>query len=278
MKEKAIEILKCRMKESLFCCGLDPDLKKIPAEITTSSVEEKVVRFLKGVIDATASHVCAYKAQKAYFDLLPDGNSVLSEVVAYVHDNYPNIPVVLDCKIGDIENTMKAYLECIFGTLKVDGVVVNPYMGDDVMRPMAQYPNKAIVVLVKTSNFGGGIVQDIKLEGGILLWQYILQLTVGRWNAAGNMIPVLSSTARLNMVEVRKMIPDDMPILLAGIGAQGGSLEDLSKLLNSENSGVFVNSSREIIYTQRVGGETWQEAVERSAIKFKDDLNKERNR
>ncbi len=278
MIENSVEKLRLGMKDSLFCCGLDPDLKKIPTEITGSSAEIRIRRFLEQVIDVTAPHVCAYKVQKAFFDILPDGHNLLKEVVAYSHSLNPNVPVILDCKIGDIDNTMQVYLENLFGEIGADGIVVNPYMGDDVMRPLAEYPDKAIVVLAKTSNPNGGVVQDVKLESGIPLWQHILRLTVERWNTAGNMVPVVSSTVGLNLTDVRKMIPDQMPILLAGVGAQGGSFTEISNLLNSEKSGVFVNSSRGIIYAQPKGRETWQEAVGHSALSLKEALNTERNK
>ncbi len=278
MVENSVEKLRLGMKDSLLCCGLDPDLKRISIEITGSSAEIRIRKFLEQVIDVTAPHVCAYKVQKAFFDILPNGHNLLKEVVAYSHSLNSSVPVILDCKIGDIDNTMQVYLENLFGEIDADGIVVNPYMGDDVMKPLAEYPNKAIVVLAKTSNPSGGIVQDVELKSGVPLWQHILRLTVGRWNTAGNLIPVVSSTVGLNLTDVRKMIPDQMPILLAGVGAQGGSFSEISKLLNSEKSGVFVNSSRGIIYAQPEGDETWQHAIERSAVSLKEALNTERNK
>ena len=229
MKESAIEILKQRMisKNTLLCCGLDPDLSKLPHDYSLSNLkdDERIIEFLRQIVDITSKYVCAYKIQKAFFDKFPFGHNHLKEIIAYIHKNHAGIPIILDCKIGDIDNTMKVYLDNIFGNLQADGVVVNPYMGDDVMVPLAQYPDKAIVVLVKTSNPGGKIVQDVELKEGHPLWQHILQLTVGRWNSANNMIPVVSSTVGLNMKNIREMIPDNMPILLAGVGAQGDLIQ-----------------------------------------------------
>ena len=280
MKENAIEVIKHRMifKDTLLCCGLDPDLSKIPIEpaFNKLSKEERIKTFFAKVIDITANHVCAYKLQKAFFDRLSLGHDTLKEVISYIHKNHVGIPAIIDCKMGDIENTKQAYLSNILGELEADGVVVNPYMGDDVMKPLAKYPDKAIIVLAKTSNPGGGIVQDINLESGIPLWQYILKLTIERWNSSQNMIPVISSTVGLDMTRVRKLIPDEMLILLAGIGTQGGSYSDLSKLLNSKRSGVFVNSSRGILYPQLIPDQMWQSAVELEAIRLKTELNKER--
>lgn len=268
-----------RMKthDTLLCCGLDPDLKKMPPAIIgrNTSDEEKVLAFLWGVIDVTASHVCAFKAQKAFFDVLSGGHDVLKELIDYIHTSNPGIPVIVDCKIGDIENTMEAYIQNLFGSLKADGIVVNPYMGDDVMLPLVELADKSIVVLVKTSNPSGGIVQDVILQDGQPLWQHMLNLVVNRWNRSENMIPVLSSTVGLNMEELRAIVPDNMPILLAGVGAQGGSYADLRKLLNSEGVGVFVNSSRSILYPQQ-SQQSWQNAVEKVAVELKEALNKER--
>ena len=158
----------------------------------------------------------------------------------------------------------------------MDGIVVNPYMGDDVMAPMTSYPEKGIVTLVKTSNPGGGVVQDVLTKEGIPLWQHVLKLTVGRWNSVGNMIPVLSSTADIDLDEARKLIPDETPILLAGVGAQGGSRDSLRKLLNSKRSGVFVNSSRGFIYAETKGHKTWQDAIVKASELMKNELNEER--
>lgn len=169
---------------------------------------------------------------------------------------------------------MAAYVENLFDSIQADGIVVNPYMGDDVVAPLIELTDKAIVVIVKTSNVSGGIVQDARLQDGRPLWQYLLDLVVNRWNKNGNMIPVLSSTAGLDMTNIRPLIPDTMPILLAGIGAQGGSYNDLSHLLNSEDSGVFVNSSRGILYP--ASSEPWRAAIETAAIATKEDLNRAR--
>lgn len=276
MKANAQIFERMRTHDTLLCCGLDPDLRKMPSELVGKNIsdEEKILQFLQGAIDATASHVCAYKAQKAFFDVLVGGHEVLKKLIGYIHTSHPGIPVIVDCKIGDIENTMGAYIQNLFGSLQADGIVVNPYMGDDVLLPLAELADKAIVVLVKTSNPSGGVVQDAVLQNGQPLWCHMLDLVVNRWNRNANMIPVLSSTVRLNMAEIRPLIPDEMPILLAGVGVQGGSYTDLRNLLNSENIGVFVNSSRGILYPQ--SREPWLIAIEKAAVELKEALNNER--
>ncbi len=261
---------------TLLCVGLDPDRRKLPPEILESSGddEEKILEFLKGVVDAVAEHVCAFKAQKAFFDLLSGGHEVLREIVRHTHINHPGISIIADCKIGDIDNTMEAYAENLFSLIGADGVVVNPYMGDDVIAPLAKFADKSIVVLVKTSNIGGAIVQDVHLQDGRPFWKHILDLVVNRWNGNGNMIPVISSTTRLDLSRLRKLIPDSMPILLAGVGAQGGDYTSMSSLLNASGTGVFVNSSRGILYPSTNG--SWKEAIRSAAITMKMSLNQAR--
>lgn len=264
-----------RMKshDTLVCCGLDPDLTRMPDEILGAQIsdEDKVLLFMKEIIDLTAPHICAYKAQKAFFDLLPGGHTVLQEVIKYVHENHPTLSVIIDCKIGDIDNTMEAYIENLFGHLKADGIVVNPYMGDDVMDPLSSFPDKAIVALVKTSNSGGSIVQNTLLENGQQMWRYMLDLVLNRWNQSKNMIPVLSSTAQSNFAELRTSIPEKTPILLAGVGAQGGNLNEVAGLLNADGIGPFVNSSRGILYPE--GQKPWREGVVTAVQDLKNALN-----
>lgn len=273
-------ILLHRMEQyqTLLCCGLDPDLRRFPAEVISqpNTDEEKVLQFLQQVVDATAAHVCAYKAQKAFFDLLSGGRDVLKSIVAYIHRWHPGIPVIIDCKVGDIDNTMQAYLDNIFGRIEADGIVVNPYMGDDVIIPCKGFRDKMVVVLVKTSNPSSVVVQDMLLQDGRKLWEHVLELVTTQWNDNQNMVPVISSTATLDFPEVRKRIPDEMPILLAGVGAQGGSYTDLRKLLNSNGVGVFVNSSRGILYPSADPTVVWQKAIEVAAIALKNTLNEQR--
>lgn len=275
---RAIDQIYARMTthNTLLCCGLDPDLKKMPDEIMERkcSDEKKVLDFLRTVVDVTASYMCAYKAQKAFFDVMTGGHEVLKELIDYIHTSHEGISVIVDCKIGDIDNTMLAYIHNLFAVLQADGVVVNPYMGDDVMTPLTEFSDKAIVVLVKTSNLSGGIVQDVLLHNGLPLWRHILDLVVNRWNNGKNMIPVISATAGLDMPEIRSLIPNEMPILLAGVGAQGGNYGTLRQLLNTEGLGVFVNSSRDILYPK--SEKQWRIAIKEAAVELKATLNKER--
>jgi orotidine-5'-phosphate decarboxylase len=275
----AIGKLSDRMRtgDTLACCGLDPDLARIPSEVTGSD-EERVFEFLTGIVDETASHVCAYKVQKAFFDRLHGGHDVLVELVQYVHNAQPGLPVFIDCKIGDIDNTMRAYVDLLLGEVGADGVLVNPYMGDEVLQAFGDYPDRAVIVLARTSNSGAAVVQDALMADGRPMWQYMLQLVVERWNGNDNLIPVISSTAGLDMRTVRPMIPDTMPILLAGVGAQGGDYSDISALLNSGDAGVFVNSSRGLLFPSTPDDMLWRESTARAVVAFKDELNRARRK
>lgn len=265
---------------SLVCVGLDPDITKMPLSFinTNQTDEEKVYSFLTTVIDITAPHACSYKLQKAFYDLFETGHDLLRKTVAYIHDNYTDIPVFIDCKIGDTDNTMIAYMHLLFDDIKADAIVINPYMGDDVLEPFMNDANKCAIVLIQTSNPRGKVVQEIKTADGKSLWEKMLDITINRWNGNKNLITVLSSnTDACNYATIRNQIPQDMPILLAGIGLQGGNPEVLKQLLDDNNRGVFVNSSRGITYPYAQNDENWQAAVLHAVIELKDMLNTIRN-
>jgi len=182
------------INNSLVCCGIDPDLQKMPWIIQTQKIsdEEKVKIFLKEVINITSKHVCAYKLQKAFFDYLTNGNELLKEIIDYIHKFYKKIPVFIDCKIGDIRNTSRIYFKNLFQKLNADGVVINPYMGDDIFLESNKYKKKVLIVLIKTSNPGGKIVQNVAIKNKKKLWEYLLEVSIKRWNNNRNIVPVLS--------------------------------------------------------------------------------------
>lgn len=265
---------------SLVCVGLDPDISKMPDSIMNSnnSLRDKIYSFLTEIIDVTAPHVCCFKPQKAFYDQFDFGHSLLRDVVSYIHKNHPEIPVFMDCKVGDIDNTMSTYMRLLFDDIKTDVVIVNPYMGDDVMQPFMEDKNKAGIVLIQTSNPRAKCVQELKLENGKKLWQEMLELTLNRWNVNNNLMVVLSSnTEPCDYAAIRKQIPQDMPILLAGIGMQGGDPEIMKQLLNDNKRGVFVNSSRGIIYSYNKNDENWRSEVLNATLKLKNTLNEIRN-
>lgn len=275
-----IEKLDKRMDkaDSLVCVGLDPDITKMPQVFQEKKErEDAVFSFLSQIVDITAPHVCAYKVQKAFFDEFDKGHELLRNLLRYIHDNYQDIVVFIDCKIGDIDNTMKTYMRLLFDNIKADGVVINPYMGDDVMEPFIQDKKKVGIVLVQTSNPNAKVVQESILNDGKFLWEKILDLTIDRWNLNKNLIVVLSSNSSNDYSEIRKKIPQEMPILLAGIGSQGGSVNIMKQLLNDRKKGVFVNSSRSILYPYEPSDVLWKEKILRAVLELKQALNNIRN-
>lgn len=265
---------------SLVCVGLDPDITKMPLSLMSSdqALEDNVYSFLTQIIDITAPHACSFKLQKAFYDQFERGHRLLRNIVRYIHKNWPDIPVFVDCKIGDTDNTMKAYMHLLFEDIQADAVVINPYMGDDVFEPFIQDVSKVGIVLIQTSNPNAKVVQELKLAHGKILWQEMLQLTLDRWNKNNNLMVVLSSTTDAqNYTSIREQIPQDMPILLAGIGAQGGNPIVMKQLLNNDKRGVFVNSSRGILYPYTPENSAWQSAVLKAVIELKEMLNDIRN-
>src|SRR3989339_232944 len=216
MANEIIQRLDNRMQQtnSLVCVGLDPDIKKMPLSILDleKSPEDNIFNFLTQVVDITAEHSCCYKVQKAFFDQYEHGHLLLNQIVAYIHKMHPEIPVFIDCKIGDIDNTMSAYMDRLFVEAGADGVVINPYMGGDVFIPFLQDSKKTALVLIQTSNTNAKVVQDLNLKNGKKLWEEILDLTLTRWNENKNMIVILSSNSSDDYSLIRKKIPQDMPI------------------------------------------------------------------
>ena len=274
---EVIKKLDERMKHnnSLVCVGLDPDLKKMPLAITQNKMkpEAQIYSFLTQVIDITAPHVCSYKIQKAFFDQFDEGHELLKNVVAYIHQNHPLIPAFVDCKIGDIDNTMQAYMENLFDIISADGVVVNPYMGDDVLEPFLLDKSKVGIILIQTSNPNAKVVQELQLANGKKLWEEMLQIMLTKWNKNQNLIPVLSSNTSGDYIAIRQSIPQETPILLAGIGLQGGNPKVLRQLLNQDKRGVFVNSSRGILYPYNPQDHNWKNEVLKAVIELKNCLN-----
>lgn len=276
--QHAFDLLDARIIEanSLVCVGLDPDITKIPLELSQAhqSDEDALSAFLKEIIDLTAPHCCCFKLQKAFYDQFDRSHKLLRTTIQYIHDNYPTIAVYVDCKIGDIGNTMKAYISFLFNDLQTDGVVVNPYMGDEVVEPFIQDQKKIGIILIKTSNAGAKTVQDLPLSNGKKLWEEILQITVERWNKNNNLMIVLGSNAnRQDYSLIRSKIPQAMPILLTGIGFQGGDPNVLKQLLNDQKRGVIVNSSRDILYPYDPSNLHWRSAVLKAVIDLKNMLN-----
>jgi len=263
-------------QNSLLCVGLDPDLDKLPAPLKALSVHDAFYEFGKAIIDATAPHVCSFKPQIAYF-AAHAAEDVLQELIRYSHEQHPHIPVILDAKRGDIGSTATQYAKEAFERYRADAVTVNPYMGRDSVEPYLAYSDKGVIILCRTSNSGGSDVQFLNVQLGSEtrpLYQHIAHLVAHEWNTSGQCALVVGATFPDEIRKVRDII-GDMPLLIPGIGAQGGDLKaTLNAGLTQNNSGVIINSSRAIIYAN--DGEDYQAAMQRAAAQAQADINQYR--
>ena len=262
MPDSFIEKLKNKWNEGKFVCvGLDGDYNLLPKSVKDGSKETSIFNFNKAIIDSTSDLVSAYKPQVAHYEEAGlDGWSALSKTIKYLNESCPDIPVILDAKRGDIGATNKHYSKAIFDNLGFDAVTVNPYLGKESLEPFLTYKNKGIIILVRTSNPGAKEIQDLVIEGeGAPLYQHLAKIIASDWNYNHNCGVVVGSTYPEELKKVREII-GDMPILIPGIGTQGGDLEAAVKNgINSQKQGIIISSSRSIIYAS--SGEDFAEAA-----------------
>lgn len=204
--------------------------------------------FNRNIIDQTLDLVCAFKPNAAFYEAEGTaGLETLKKTIQYIQEKSPEIPIILDAKRGDIGNTNEAYVKAIFDDLDVDAVTVHPYLGKEALEPFLQRTKKGIIVLVKTSNPGAGEFQDLMVDGKPL-YQVVAEHVATEWNTNGNCAVVVGATYPQELQKVREIV-GDMPILVPGIGAQGGDLENtISNGLNSQKQGLIISSSRGIIF------------------------------
>ncbi len=233
-------------KRSFLCVGLDTDIKKIPEHLKDTS--DPIFAFNKEVVDATAAYAVAYKPNLAFYESLGyKGWQSLEKTVAYVREKHPEIFLIADAKRGDIGNTSSLYARAFFETLDFDAVTVAPYMGEDSVKPFMSYPEKWVILLALTSNKGAADFQYIKNEDtGNQLFETVLK-TSQNWGTTENMMYVVGATKAEKLKEIRKFVPDHF-LLVPGVGAQGGSLQEVARNGMNSKCGLLVNSSRGIIY------------------------------
>lgn len=232
--------LKTKWDEGKFVCvGLDPS--KIDSAAS-------IFNFNKEIIDSTHDLVLAYKPQSAFYEAFgAQGWGALKQTVDYVHQTYPDIPVILDAKRGDIESTNQGYVKAIFEDMRFDALTIHSYLGQEANQPFLDCADKGIIVLVKTSNPGAGEFQDLAVDGRPL-FEIVAENVAKSWNKNGNCAVAVGATYPEELKKVREII-GDMPILVPGIGAQGGDLEGtLKNGLDSNKQGLIISSSRGIIY------------------------------
>jgi len=234
-------------KKSFLCIGLDVDLKKIPSHLLTK--EDPIYEFNKAIIDST-HHLCvAYKPNTAFYEAYGiKGWSALKKTIYYLNDKYPDIFTIADAKRGDIGNTSSMYAKAFFEDLGFDSVTVAPYMGKDSVEPFLAFENKHTILLALTSNEGAFDFQTKKVDGKEL-YKKVLE-TSKNWKNSENLMYVVGATKAEYLDDIRKIIPNSF-LLVPGVGAQGGNLEEVCKYGLNENVGLLVNSSRGIIYASK---------------------------
>jgi orotidine-5'-phosphate decarboxylase len=260
---------------SNLCIGLDPDINRIPELFLKSDdIETNVELFLKSIIDITKDHCCCYKLQKAYFDILPGGHELMKNIIKYIKSN-SDLVVIMDCKVGDIDNTMSIYLKNILSELNADIIILNPYMGGDVFEELKGMNSKAGMCLVRTSNNQSHQIQNLITSEGSKVWQTVLKNMTNSWSHDNNLIPVMS--VKINPIEykdVRLIIGEELPIFVVGFGVQGDDLQALKYLNNSSNTGVIVNSSRAILYPLQAKGVQWDKTVKLAVVNANEQITK----
>ena len=231
--------------DSLLCVGLDPDPARIPAHLRDQP--DAVLRFCREIVDATADLVCCFKPQIAYFSALR-AEDQLEELIRHIHTAHPGIPVVLDARRGDIGSTATQYAREAFERYDADAITVNPYMGRDSIEPYLAYADKGVILLCRTSNPGGSDLQFLDVGEGEKLYERVARLAAEEWNASGNLGLVVGATFPQEIARVRKLV-GDMPLLVPGIGAQGGDIAaTLAAGRSRTGTGLMINSSRAILY------------------------------
>jgi orotidine-5'-phosphate decarboxylase len=237
-----------QQKKSLICVGLDPEPAKLP--ITSLKGGGALFAFCKEIVDATADLVCAYKPQIAYF-AAHGAEAQLEQLIAYIHNNYPDVLVILDAKRGDIDATATQYAKEAFERYQADYVTLNPYMGYDTIAPFLNYPDKGAFILCKTSNQSAGDLQNLKLADGSFLYQQTAKCVETWAQKHPNQLGLVMGATDLAALESIRQAHPDMPFLVPGIGAQGGDLAGVLSTARNPAGGLLINASRSILYASQ---------------------------
>ena len=256
-----------RRKQSFLCVGLDTDIKKIPDFLLDGP--DPVFAFNKAIIDATADLCVAYKPNLAFYECLGvKGWQSLEKTVRYLRENYPDQFIIADAKRGDIGNTSQMYARSFFEDLQVDAVTVAPYMGEDSVTPFLGYDNTWVILLALTSNKGSHDFQLTEDAQGERLFEKVLRKSQ-QWAGDDRMMYVVGATQGRMFEDIRKVAPNHF-LLVPGVGAQGGSLEEVCKYGMTKDCGLLVNSSRGIIYAGK--GHDFADAARRAAKEVQQQM------
>ncbi|HEX6797712.1 MAG TPA: orotidine-5'-phosphate decarboxylase [Ktedonobacterales bacterium] len=295
-----MELLRARWEVAgtLLCVGLDPELERLPETIRTGGdsaasregndgtqagakrIEQAILAFNTAIVDATADLVCAFKPNSAFYEAHgPAGLRALLRTIAYLHDRYPNIPVILDAKRGDIGSTSAAYARAAFDVAGADAVTLQPYLGRDALAPFLDRADRGCLILCRTSNPRAGELQDLLVAAGpdgtpLPLYQVVARAVAERWNTNGNCALVVGATYPDELRTVRGIV-GDMPMLVPGIGAQGGDLEaTLDAGLDSRGQGLIISASRSVLYAS--AGPDFAQAARTETLRLHDAIDQPR--
>ncbi|MEN9938498.1 MAG: hypothetical protein RLZZ387_5077 [Chloroflexota bacterium] len=251
---------------SLLCIGLDPLPDRIPTHLRATP--DPVFAFCAAIIEATADVACAFKPNIAFFEALgAPGIETLQRLFALPRP----APMILDAKRGDIGTTAEAYARLAFDVLGADAVTLNPYLGGDALEPFLRYEDRGCFVLCKTSNPGSGDVQDIEIAGGGPLYLEVARRARDRWNTSGNVGLVVGATHPSAISSVRSICPT-LPLLVPGVGAQGGELEAAVRAaVDSSGERALINASRSVLYASP--GQDFAEAARAEALRLREAIN-----
>jgi len=253
---------------SLLMVGLDPDPARFPAEL--QGRPDAIFEFCRAIVDATAPYVCGFKPQIAYF-AAERAEDQLEALCRHIRSHYPALPLVLDAKRGDIGSTAEQYAREAFERYNADAVTVNPYMGHDGVAPYLEWKDRGVIVLCRTSNPGGSDLQFIEDARGTPLYLRVASMVAETWNRDAQCGLVVGATFPTEIARVRERV-GDMPLLIPGIGAQGGSVPDTVKAgRDSRGTGMMINSSRAILYAGQ--GDDWRTAAAEAARATRDAIN-----
>jgi orotidine-5'-phosphate decarboxylase len=235
-----------RSKGSYLCVGLDSDMDKIPGHL--KKADDPVFEFNRAIVAATHQYCVAYKINTAFYEALGSkGWQTLEKTAAYIRENHPDIFLIADAKRGDIGNTARKYAQTFFATLGFDAVTIAPYMGRDSTEPFLEYPDKWVIILGLTSNKGAADFQYFHSgQENQYLYEKVITEASG-WGSADNIMFVVGATRPEELKRIRKIIPDHF-LLVPGVGAQGGSLEEVSGQGMNQKCGLLINASRSIIF------------------------------
>jgi orotidine-5'-phosphate decarboxylase len=259
-----------RHNNSLLCVGLDPDLSKLPTHLDKSV--SSIYEFNKNIVTATADLVNCFKLNTAFYEGFgEEGDRALKHSIEFIKNEYPDVGIILDAKRADIGNTNLGSVKLAYDYLEADAVTVNPYLGKEALEPFLERTDRGVIVLCRTSNSGAQELQDLQVEGRPL-YQHVADRVANYWNDNNNCLLVVGATYPNELKQVRRIIGPEMIVLIPGIGAQGGNLEQTVLAgANDKGEAIIISVSRSVIYAS--SGTDYADAARIEAQQLRDQIN-----